>query len=52
LRAFFLERGILLRPLGPVVYLMPPYCTTASELDRAYDAIEAAGKLFQAGAGS
>lgn len=52
LRAFFLERGLLIRPLGPVVYLMPPYCTSAAELDRAYDAIEAAGKRFKAGAGS
>ncbi|HUC62065.1 MAG TPA: adenosylmethionine--8-amino-7-oxononanoate transaminase [Alphaproteobacteria bacterium] len=44
LRAFFLARGLLIRPLGPVVYLMPPYCTTDAELDRAYDAIEAAGR--------
>jgi adenosylmethionine---8-amino-7-oxononanoate aminotransferase len=27
----FLERGLLLRPLGNVVYFMPPYCITESE---------------------
>jgi adenosylmethionine-8-amino-7-oxononanoate aminotransferase len=29
---FFIERGILLRPLGNVLYLMPPYCTTDKQL--------------------
>lgn len=46
LKAFFLERGLLLRPLGPTVYLLPPYCITESELERGYDAIEEAAKLF------
>jgi adenosylmethionine-8-amino-7-oxononanoate aminotransferase len=31
LAARFLERGLLLRPLGNVVYFMPPYCITESE---------------------
>lgn len=30
--SFFKERGILLRPLGNVVYAMPPYCISDSEL--------------------
>jgi adenosylmethionine-8-amino-7-oxononanoate aminotransferase len=38
-RDFFIERGVLLRPLGNVVYVMPPYCTTDGELSRVYDAI-------------
>lgn len=42
LKAFFLERGLLIRPLGPVVYLLPPLCVSAEELHRAYDAIEEA----------
>jgi adenosylmethionine---8-amino-7-oxononanoate aminotransferase len=42
LRAFFLERGLLIRPLGSVVYLLPPYCVSGEELHRAYDAIEEA----------
>jgi adenosylmethionine---8-amino-7-oxononanoate aminotransferase len=37
---FYLENGILLRPLGNVIYLMPPYCITVEELDRVYDVIE------------
>lgn len=39
LYAYFLERGILLRPLGNTVYVMPPYCTTAADLDLVYGAI-------------
>jgi adenosylmethionine-8-amino-7-oxononanoate aminotransferase len=31
LTAAFLDRGLLLRPLGNVVYFMPPYCITESE---------------------
>jgi adenosylmethionine-8-amino-7-oxononanoate aminotransferase len=36
---FFLERGILLRPLGNVVYFLPPYCITEQELGRVHDAL-------------
>jgi adenosylmethionine-8-amino-7-oxononanoate aminotransferase len=39
LNRFYLENGVLLRSLGNVVYLMPPYCTTEAELDRIYDVI-------------
>ena len=28
-----LERGVILRPLGNVVYFMPPYCVTTAEID-------------------
>ncbi|TGP50732.1 adenosylmethionine--8-amino-7-oxononanoate transaminase [bacterium M00.F.Ca.ET.230.01.1.1] len=45
LRAFFLERGLLVRPLGNVIYLLPPYCVTSDELDRLYDAIDEAAGL-------
>ncbi|MBY0429886.1 MAG: aminotransferase class III-fold pyridoxal phosphate-dependent enzyme, partial [Rhodospirillales bacterium] len=41
LKAWFLERGLLLRPLGNVLYLLPPYCVEDADLDRAYDAIAA-----------
>ena len=44
--AFFMSRGILIRPLGNVLYLMPPYCVTPGELTRAYDTIEEAGQIF------
>ena len=42
LRSFFLERGVLLRPLGRTIYVMPPYCTTGEELDLVYAAISKA----------
>ncbi|MGX9182024.1 adenosylmethionine--8-amino-7-oxononanoate transaminase [Mesorhizobium sp. BHbdii] len=45
LRALFLERGLLVRPLGNVIYVMPPYCVTSDELDRLYDAIDEAADL-------
>lgn len=46
LTAFFHARGILLRPLGNTIYVMPPYCITAAELDLVYDAIGAAAAEF------
>lgn len=36
LKAWFLSHGLNIRPLGPTVYLMPPYCITDAELARAY----------------
>nr|WP_314491647.1 adenosylmethionine--8-amino-7-oxononanoate transaminase [uncultured Chryseobacterium sp.] len=32
----FLSRGIIMRPLGNVLYLVPPYCITVDELDFIY----------------
>jgi adenosylmethionine-8-amino-7-oxononanoate aminotransferase len=32
LRAYMLERGVLLRPLGTTIYMMPPYCTKPQEV--------------------
>lgn len=46
LRAFFLERGLLLRPLGNTIYLMPPYCIDAQQLDAVFAALLAAGDYF------
>ncbi|WP_409561411.1 adenosylmethionine--8-amino-7-oxononanoate transaminase [Hyphomicrobium sp. MC8b] len=42
LRARLLERGVLLRPLGSTVYIMPPYCTTKDELRFVYNALSEA----------
>ncbi|HEK20381.1 adenosylmethionine--8-amino-7-oxononanoate transaminase [Mucilaginibacter sp.] len=39
---FFLDKGIILRPLGNIVYILPPYCITDTELDYIYSAIEEA----------
>lgn len=38
---FFLEKSILLRPLGNVIYVLPPYCVSPKELADVYAAIEA-----------
>lgn len=35
----FLERGIIMRPLGNVMYLVPPYCISSEELDFIYQHI-------------
>ena len=47
---FFLSKGLLLRPLGNVIYVMPPYCITSEELDTVYaaiwEALSDAGGLF------
>jgi adenosylmethionine-8-amino-7-oxononanoate aminotransferase len=37
---FFLSRGVLLRPLGNVVYILPPYVITADQLNFVYDVIQ------------
>lgn len=36
---FYLKNGVLLRPLGNVVYIMPPYCITKEELNKIYAVI-------------
>ena len=38
---FFLHAGILLRPLGNVIYVLPPYCISAEELNFVHDRIAA-----------
>jgi len=44
---FFLDRGVLLRPLGNVVYVLPPYVISADELHHVYDVIvEAVQTIF------
>jgi len=40
LAAAFLDRGLLLRPLGNVVYFMPPYCISESETAWALEQID------------
>ncbi|WP_292531070.1 adenosylmethionine--8-amino-7-oxononanoate transaminase [Methylocystis sp.] len=46
LMRFFNERGLVLRPLGPTIYVFPPYCVEEAELDLAYDAISEAADRF------
>lgn len=35
-----LERGVLIRPLGGTVYVLPPYCSGQQDLQPVYEAIE------------
>lgn len=37
----FLARGVLLRPLGNTIYVMPPYCISSDDLDQVYRALRA-----------
>jgi adenosylmethionine-8-amino-7-oxononanoate aminotransferase len=39
---YFLEAGIILRPLGNIIYILPPYCITNEELTYIYSKIEQA----------
>lgn len=44
---FFLARGVLLRPLGNIVYLVPPYCISEADLNGVYDYIMEALDFFK-----
>ncbi len=44
---FFLEHGILLRPLGNVIYILPPYCISKLELKRIYEVIKLSFPFLQ-----
>ncbi|GGK82523.1 adenosylmethionine--8-amino-7-oxononanoate transaminase [Rufibacter glacialis] len=35
-----LENGVLLRPLGNIVYVLPPYCITQAQLNQVYGVLE------------
>jgi adenosylmethionine---8-amino-7-oxononanoate aminotransferase len=50
LRADFLEKGVLLRPLGNTIYLMPPLCIDDGTLDGVYATIAAVLKPIFANA--
>ncbi|MGZ3872226.1 MAG: aminotransferase class III-fold pyridoxal phosphate-dependent enzyme [Mucilaginibacter sp.] len=39
---YFLDAGIILRPLGNIVYILPPYCITRDELNYIYAKINQA----------
>jgi adenosylmethionine-8-amino-7-oxononanoate aminotransferase len=34
---WFMDRGLSIRPLGATLYLMPPFITTAEELQQMHD---------------
>ena len=39
---FFIENGVLLRPVGNIVYILPPYIITNEQLNKVYQVIEKA----------
>ncbi|RLA61472.1 MAG: adenosylmethionine--8-amino-7-oxononanoate transaminase [Epsilonproteobacteria bacterium] len=39
MKSFFRDRNVLLRPLGNVIYIIPPYCSKQDDLKLAYEAI-------------
>lgn len=45
LYAGFIREGVLLRPLGQTVYILPPYCITDDELERVYKVISAVASV-------
>lgn len=40
LYAYFLENGVVLRPVGSTIYILPPYVITAEQLQKIYQVIE------------
>jgi adenosylmethionine-8-amino-7-oxononanoate aminotransferase len=42
---FFIENGIILRPVGNIVYILPPYVITKNQLETIYQVVEKALEL-------
>jgi adenosylmethionine-8-amino-7-oxononanoate aminotransferase len=42
LYAFFIEKGLVLRPVGNIVYILPPYVITNEQLAKVYQVVEKA----------
>jgi len=38
----FIKRGVLLRPLGNTLYILPPYCISGSDLEEIYHVLSSA----------
>jgi adenosylmethionine---8-amino-7-oxononanoate aminotransferase len=45
----FITSGVLLRPIGQSIYVLPPYCVSRTDLERAVAAIESALDALAAG---
>jgi adenosylmethionine-8-amino-7-oxononanoate aminotransferase len=39
---FFIDNGIILRPVGNIVYILPPYVMTDNQLEKVYQIVEKA----------
>jgi adenosylmethionine---8-amino-7-oxononanoate aminotransferase len=42
---FFIENGVVLRPVGNIVYILPPYVITDEQLQKVYKLVEKALKI-------
>ncbi len=43
---FFIENGIILRPVGNIVYILPPYIITDEQLQKVYEVVEQAIEMI------
>ena len=39
---FFIENGIIIRPVGNIVYILPPYVISNEQLEKVYLTVEKA----------
>ncbi len=37
---FFIENGVILRPVGSIIYILPPYIMTDNQLEKVYQVVE------------
>ncbi|HQE35170.1 MAG TPA: adenosylmethionine--8-amino-7-oxononanoate transaminase, partial [Flavobacterium alvei] len=42
---FFIENGVILRPVGNIVYILPPYIITDEQLQKVYEVVEKVLKI-------
>ncbi|MDN3675237.1 adenosylmethionine--8-amino-7-oxononanoate transaminase [Flavobacterium branchiarum] len=45
---FFIDKGVILRPVGNIVYILPPYIISDEQLEKVYSIIEEAIEMVQA----
>jgi adenosylmethionine-8-amino-7-oxononanoate aminotransferase len=43
---FFIENGVILRPVGNIVYILPPYVVSDAQLEKIYSKVEAAVEMI------
>lgn len=43
---FFIEKGVILRPVGNIVYVLPPYIISEDQLEKVYKTIEEALEIM------
>jgi len=39
---FFIDNGVILRPVGNIIYILPPYVITNAQLEKVYEVVESA----------